>query len=97
MTLTLVTLTIIGSLTLTWFSRGSTATATLAHLPLLYFARPFASLRAWAGCSTSHARLPPPATTFTALSRPPQDLRRVPLRLRNASPTPHDHYAVRSR
>ena len=70
MTLTLVTLTIIGSLTLTWFSRGSTATATLAHLPLLYFARPFASLRAWAGCSTSHARLPPPATTFTALSRP---------------------------
>ena len=67
MTLTLVTLAIIGSLTLTWFSRGSTATATLAT-PL--FARPFASLRAWAGCSTSHARLPPPATTFTALSRP---------------------------
>ena len=67
MTLALVTLTIIGSLTLTWFSRGSTSTATLAT-PL--FARPFASLRAWAGCSTSHARLPPPATTFSALSRP---------------------------
>ena len=67
MTLALVTLTIIGSLALTWFSRGSTSTATLAT-PL--FARPFASLRAWAGCSTSHARLPPPATTFSALSRP---------------------------
>jgi len=100
MTLTLVTLAIIGSLTLTWFSRGSTATATaplFCHLPLLYFARPFASLRAWAGCSTSHARLPPPATTFTALSRPPQGRRRVPLRLRNASPTSHDHYAFRRR
>ena len=94
MTLALVTLTIIGSLTLTWFSRGSTSTATLAT-PL--FARPFASLRAWAGCSTSHARLPPPATTFTALSRPAQGHRRVPLRLRNASSTSHDHYAVRRR
>ena len=94
MTQTLVTLTITGSLTLTQFSRSSTATATA---PLFALARPFASLRAWAGCSTSHARLPPPATTFSALSRPAQGHRRVPLRLRNASPTPHDHYAVRSR
>ena len=94
MTLALVTLTIIGSLTLTWFSRGSTSTATLAT-PL--FARPFASLRAWAGCTTSHARLPPPATTFSALSRPAQGHRRVPLRLRNASSTSHDYYTLRRR
>ena len=45
MTLALVTLTIIGSLTLTWFSRGSTATATLATP--LFCTRP--SLRLLAG------------------------------------------------
>ena len=91
MTLTLVTLTITGSLTLTQFSRSSTATATAP----LFCSRPplrFPSGVGWV------LNLPcPSATTFTALSRPPQDLRRVPLRLRNASPTPHDHYAVRSR
>ena len=71
MTLTLVTLTIIGSLTLTWFSRGSTATATLGPLATPLFCPPlrFPSGVGWvlnlpcpspSACDNLHCPLTPP-------------------------------------